>query len=160
VRQNHLLLTGALIGIAPWFRTASAQTLPRDSIVRVTTFNSLGSWQVIGRIVSLGGDSVIVRAGVDSIRVAMDRRNITKLEGRFGGHHAGKYALVGCFIGGAALGLLGAQPTQGGDGPESIPLFAAIGAVGGCAIGLVIGVIVGHNHTGNWQAIPLPPVGP
>jgi len=132
--------------------------------VRVHVITLDSTWYLIGTLVSITGDSVVIRAVHDSSRVALERIHVLSVERRTPSAGAGHSALVGCAVVGGALGLLGlfglaAGGNSGGDFDEQslgIALTVVL-SLGGCALGAAVGAAAGASHHYDWQAITMPP---
>ena len=70
--------------------------------------------------------------------------------------HQGQAAGVGCLTGGIALGVLGLVGTHDPDSPGLETNVGALGAVVGCGLGAVGGLLISATHHGTWEPWSLP----
>lgn len=152
----------AVLALTLAARAAGAQTVSPDSVVRVHVITLDSTWYVAGTLVSITGDSVVIRRESDGARVGFERIHVLTVEQRAPAASVGHSALTGCAILGGTLGLLGLFGTLSGShgddigAPIAVILVPAL-AIVGCALGAAIGGAAGAVHADNWQAITMPP---
>ena len=122
-----------------------------------------GSKKQVGTVVSLTGDTLVLRQGATTANRAVATSDITALEISRGTHtRKAKGALWGTLIGAGTGGVLGyalyKEPkcqSQGGGcfiiiGPDSKGSNAVFSAVAGGIVGALIGTLVGARSTETW----------
>jgi hypothetical protein len=123
--------------------------------LRVTHSDQCCRSPSIGLEESFSADSLVLRAGTGTPRLAIARSNITHIERWNSGQtHMASRALLG-FLAGAALGgEIGYQSGCGHCDGDWRVLSGIGGAMIGGGAGLIVGIIVGHHRQGFWSTIP------
>ena len=132
---------------------ARAQELPQQ--VRLTTADSAGGRRWTGHLERLTPDSVEFRvSGPDTI-VILSRTAIRLVERQTPAVSRQRAAIVGCAIGGAALGAAGfSGPDNAGDYSGLKKIGGALGVVLGCPAGAIVGVLVSRGR--RWEPWLMP----
>lgn len=147
----------------------AAQTGPANEVgprVRLTLLESGGADSIvaapqprvmIGRLVSVDGDSVILVQGRDQLSTSVAMESIQRLEVSRGRRsRAGRGALVG-FLAGAVTGAVTGYWICRGCEPDGLAGFVALvvggmGALAGTGVGAIVGAIA---RTERWEPRPL-----
>jgi hypothetical protein len=122
-----------------------------------------GSKKQVGTVMSLTGDTLVLRQGATTPNRSVARSDITALEVSRGTHtRKAKGALWGTLIGAGSGAILGyalyKEPKCNNQGfgcgitfgPDSRGSNAAFSAVGGGIVGLLVGTLVGMRATDTW----------
>jgi hypothetical protein len=121
-----------------------------------------GGRNQVATVVSVTGDSLVLRQGASTTYRSVAKSDITGLEVSRGTHtHKGKGALLGLLIGAGAGAVLGyvsyKEPTcQGFEcigeiwGPSSKSGAAGYGAAVGSILGASVGALLGMRSTDSW----------
>lgn len=122
--------------------------------VRVTTNVGCCANRSIGVAASLSRDSLILQPGEKSPRLAFARSDITRVE-RWNAGRAHKAAGGGLgLLAGAATGaFIGYQTNCAHCDGDWRPYGAFMGAIGGGALGMLAGVVVGSHRHGFWETV-------
>ena len=164
VRRRSLLLLAGVIGFAtPVF--ASSQSLSPGTRVRVTAPSLLLDRQR-GQLLTLGGDSLILRAsdsdlgtrGTAPRQWVISRDAVAQLERSLGSRgHAGKGLLIGAGVG-LAIGLVAtdfgssSSLCQGsGDYGTVCAMIVGASTAGGALLGALFGAVARSER---WEAVP------
>lgn len=123
--------------------------------LRVTHSDQCCGSPSIGLEESFSADSLVLRAGTGTPRLAIARSNITQIERWNPGRtRMATGALLG-FLAGAALGgEIGYQSGCGHCDGDWRPLGGIAGGIIGGGAGLIVGIIVGRQRHGFWRTIP------
>ena len=127
---------------------ANAQDVPRH--IRFATVTAAGDVRWDGDLEWLTPDSLGLRVREADTIAVFPRTLIGSVE-RERPVHQGQAAGVGCFTGGIALGVLGLVGGRDPDSPGLETKVGAFGAVVGCGLGAVGGLLVAATHRDTWD---------
>ena len=126
-------------------RRVNAGLLELPNEVRITTVDSTGERRWTGYVRRLTHDSVELRlasSAPDTV-VTLARAAIRLAERQTPAVSRQRAALVGCAMGGAALGAVGfSGPDQSGDFSGMKKVNGVLGIILGCPVGAVVAVLV------------------
>ena len=132
---------------------ANAQDVPWH--IRFVTVTAAGDVRWEGDLEWLTPDSLGLRVR-DADTIAVFSRTLIGSVERERPVHEGQAAGVGCLTGGIALGLLGLVGTRDPDSPGLETKVGAFGAVVGCGLGAVGGLLISATHHDTWDPCSLP----
>jgi len=157
VETAHMIDRTRIIGLLSAMVTlgvgASAQDVPRH--IRFVTTAAAGDVRWEGDLEWLTPDSLGLRLRDADTTAVFPRTLIGSVE-RERPVHQGQAAGVGCLTGGIALGVLGLVGTHDPDSPGLETKVGAFGAVVGCGLGAVGGLLISATHRDTWDPWPLP----
>lgn len=144
---------GVLLAIVALGASANAQDVSWH--IRFVTATAAGVVRWEGELAWLTPDSMGLRLRDSGTTAVFPRTLVDSVERERLVHH-GQAAGVGCFTGGVALGVLGLVGTHDPDSPGLETKVGAVGAVVGCGLGAVGGLLISATHHDTWEPWTLP----
>ena len=144
-RARTIGLLSAMVALG-----ASARAQDAPPHIRFVTTAAAGDVRWEGDLEGLTSDSLRLRLRGADTSAVFPRTLIGSVERERPAHH-GQAAGVGCLAGGIALGVLGLVGTHDPDSPGVETKVGALGAVVGCGLGAVGGLLIAAPHHGTWE---------
>jgi len=132
----------------------AAQAAVIDDPVRITVRNDAREQQILGRLTSVGPESLTIRLAKGDSLLTIDRHTIQRVERKRRAWRFRTTMTVGCLTLGGALALLGSQ-AHDPDSPGIERAFAVAGFGLGCAVGALGGALAAWVSPGVWEEISI-----